>query len=88
MWWPVGICDRRETNKTQREETMESKSKTTVTYWKREGDQHVHARVPELRNMLKKGEIDRREFLRTVTLLGVSATAAVGSNDDDGRWAR
>ena len=36
----------------------------------------IHPAVPELANQLAKGEIDRREFLRTATLLGVSATAA------------
>ena len=36
----------------------------------------VHPYVPELAEQLRKGEIDRREFLRTATLLGVSATAA------------
>ncbi len=36
----------------------------------------VHPWVPELCEQLKKGEIDRREFLRTTTLLGVSAGAA------------
>ena len=36
----------------------------------------MHAYLPELRERLRKGEIDRREFLRTATLLGVSATAA------------
>ncbi len=35
-----------------------------------------HPYVPELQNQLRKGEIDRREFLRTATLLGVSASAA------------
>ncbi|MFQ5974340.1 MAG: ABC transporter substrate-binding protein, partial [Alphaproteobacteria bacterium] len=36
----------------------------------------VHPAVPELTEQFRKGRIDRREFLRTVTLLGVSATAA------------
>ena len=35
-----------------------------------------HPYVPELKEQLRKGAIDRREFLRTATLLGVSATAA------------
>jgi peptide/nickel transport system substrate-binding protein len=35
-----------------------------------------HPYVPELKKQLRKGDIDRREFLRTATLLGVSATAA------------
>ncbi len=36
----------------------------------------VHPYVPELVEQLRKGQIDRREFLRTTTLLGVSAAAA------------
>ena len=43
---------------------------------KDESGKRVHAYVPELCEQLRKGEIDRREFLRTATLLGVSATAA------------
>ncbi len=36
----------------------------------------VHAAVPELQKQLRQGRIGRREFLRTVTLLGVSAGGA------------
>ena len=36
----------------------------------------IHPAVPELREQLRTGAIDRREFLRTVTLLGVTASAA------------
>jgi len=36
----------------------------------------IHAYVPELCHQLGKGNVDRREFLRTATLLGVSAGAA------------
>lgn len=36
----------------------------------------THAYVPELYNQFKKGEIDRRDFLRQATLLGVSSAAA------------
>ena len=36
----------------------------------------IHPAVPEFADQLAKGKIDRREFLRTATLLGVSATAA------------
>ena len=43
---------------------------------KDESGKRIHPYVPELVNQLKKGEIDRREFLRTTTLLGVSAAAA------------
>ena len=42
----------------------------------RKRSEGMHAYLPELRERLRKGEIDRREFLRTATLLGVSATAA------------
>ena len=36
----------------------------------------IHPAVPELQEQLRTGAIDRREFLRTVTLLGVTASAA------------
>ena len=36
----------------------------------------LHPAIPELAEDLRKGKITRREFLRTVTLLGMSATAA------------
>jgi len=36
----------------------------------------IHPYVPELCEGLRKGTVDRREFLRTATLLGVSAGAA------------
>ena len=36
----------------------------------------VHPYIPELIEGLKAGRVDRREFLRTACLLGVSATAA------------
>ena len=35
-----------------------------------------HPFIPELKEQLRKGEVDRREFLRTTTLLGLSAAAA------------
>ncbi|GHD51596.1 diguanylate cyclase [Thalassobaculum fulvum] len=35
-----------------------------------------HPYIPELREQLRRGEVDRREFLRTITLLGVSAGSA------------
>ncbi len=37
---------------------------------------HVHPEVPGLIEQVKRGEVDRREFIRTVTLLGVSAATA------------
>ena len=36
----------------------------------------LHPYVPELQEQLRQGKVDRREFLRTATLLGVSAGAA------------
>ncbi|MFQ5995624.1 MAG: ABC transporter substrate-binding protein, partial [Acidiferrobacterales bacterium] len=39
---------------------------------------NLHPAIPELTEDLRKGKISRREFLRTVTLLGMSATAAYG----------
>ncbi len=36
----------------------------------------IHPYVPELCEQLRQGRIDRREFLRTATLLGVSAASA------------
>ena len=36
----------------------------------------IHPAVPELADQLAKGKIDRRDFLRTTTLLGLSAAAA------------
>jgi peptide/nickel transport system substrate-binding protein len=39
-------------------------------------DQKEHVYIPELKEQLRKGEIDRREFLRTATLLGMAAPAA------------
>ena len=50
--------------------------KSGITYWKQKDRSHLHPWVPELQNQLMKGEIDRREFLRTVTLLGVTSGAA------------
>jgi len=35
-----------------------------------------HPYIPELKEQLRQGRVDRREFLRTITLLGVSAGAA------------
>src|SRR5215217_1086819 len=36
----------------------------------------VHPAVPEVQEQLRQGRISRREFLRVVTLLGVSASSA------------
>ncbi len=38
----------------------------------------IHPYIPELCEQLRTGKVDRREFLRTATLLGVSAGAAYG----------
>jgi len=35
-----------------------------------------HSYIPKLKEQFSEGQIDRREFLRTATLLGMSATAA------------
>ena len=40
------------------------------------GTRPLHPYVPELQEQLRTGHLDRREFLRTVTLLGVTASAA------------
>ncbi len=39
-------------------------------------DEAVHPHIPELIDELKTGRVERREFLRTACLLGMSATAA------------
>ena len=39
-------------------------------------DKQEHPYIPELVNQLKMGEIDRREFVRSAAVLGMSATAA------------
>lgn len=44
--------------------------------WKR--DEAIHPYIPELKEQLREGRLDRREFLRTATLLGLSAGAAYG----------
>ncbi|RME44439.1 MAG: ABC transporter substrate-binding protein, partial [Caldilineae bacterium] len=36
----------------------------------------IHPYIPEAYDLLNQGRISRREFLRTVTLLGMSAGAA------------
>ena len=43
---------------------------------KDETGKRIHPYVPELCEQLRKGNVDRREFMRTATLLGVSAGAA------------
>ena len=42
----------------------------------RKGRDKVHPYVPEIAEKLRKGEVSRREFLGTVTRLGVSVAAA------------
>ncbi len=39
-------------------------------------DKKAHPLIPELLNQFKKGEIDRREFVRNAAVLGMTATAA------------
>jgi len=46
-----------------------------------ERGRRVHPYVPELCEQFRQGVCDRREFLRTATLLGVSATAAYAMAD-------
>lgn len=41
-----------------------------------ENGKRVHPYVPELREALRQGKVSRREFLRTATLLGLSASTA------------
>ena len=41
-------------------------------------DSRQHPYIPKLKTQLAEGRIGRREFLRTSTLLGLSATAAYG----------
>ena len=55
---------------------MTSEKNKPFTYWKKNQTKGEHAYLPELREQLRTGKLDRREFLRTATLLGVSATAA------------
>jgi len=43
-----------------------------------EREQYPHAYIPELKEELRRGNITRREFITTSTLLGLSATAAYG----------
>ena len=40
------------------------------------GEPRQHAYIATLTQQLTEGQIDRRDFLRTATLLGMSATAA------------
>ena len=47
-----------------------------------------HPYIPELKEQLRKGEIDRREFLRTATLLGVSAASEYAMAGAVGRGRR
>ncbi|WP_119167532.1 ABC transporter substrate-binding protein [Algihabitans albus] len=44
-------------------------------YWKRELER-VHPALPSLQSQVARGEVSRREFLRSATLLGLGATAA------------
>ncbi len=44
----------------------------------RDNENRAHPYLPELAEQLRGGKIERREFLRTATLLGLSAAAAYG----------
>jgi peptide/nickel transport system substrate-binding protein len=41
-------------------------------------DRRVHPYIPKLVEQLEARRVDRREFLRTATLLGMSSAAAYG----------
>ena len=43
-----------------------------------DGLNKIHPYLPTLVDQLRAGKVERREFLRTSTLLGLSATAAYG----------
>lgn len=43
---------------------------------KKKQENDVHAYIPELKDLYRKGRISRREFLRNATLLGMSLTSA------------
>ena len=43
---------------------------------RRKSESGTHPYIPELKEQLRKGKIDRREFLRTATVLGLSAASA------------
>ena len=47
-----------------------------------EKDDYVHEGVAEMKELLRNGTCDRREFVRTTALLGVSATAAYGMSNE------
>lgn len=46
-----------------------------MSFWR---DKTLHPYIPEIADEMLRGRVDRREFLRTATLLGMSATAAYG----------
>jgi peptide/nickel transport system substrate-binding protein len=50
--------------------------KSDADILKKANGEHAHSYVPELANEFVKGRVDRREFLRQSSLLGVSAAAA------------
>ena len=39
-------------------------------------ERREHSYIPTLKQQFAEGKVDRREFLRTATLLGVAASAA------------
>ncbi len=55
---------------------MTSKKNSDLPTANQADGSHQHPYLPKLKDQLVKGLVDRREFLRTATLLGVSATAA------------
>jgi peptide/nickel transport system substrate-binding protein len=46
-----------------------------MSFWR---DKNLHPYIPEIADEMLRGRVDRREFLRTATLLGMSASAAYG----------
>ena len=50
--------------------------KSQADILKKANGEHAHGYVPDLANEFAKGNVDRREFLRQASLLGVSAAAA------------
>ena len=50
--------------------------------------EQVHVALPELVHQLKDGKLERRDFLRLSTLLGLSATAAYALAGIPSPWRR
>ena len=46
----------------------------------------VHVYIPELKDLYRKGRINRRECLRTATVLGLSSLVVILRPDADPHW--